>query len=241
LDRSSQMAAWVQGASTELEVDNRSEFFGAFMGKKVEVDDRSRLHVDMATSSGGGTITYEPEECELGDVAGTIRLISDGDVLSAGTFMEWWRDVLGVNMSTVQTITMTRNMFGDYFFLHDNYRPIEGALLGNEGDVHNYHFTVELGASFTYDATAGQYFEVRCTDDAYLFINGRLVVDLGGYGFNKVQYVDLDRLGLEDGTPATLKLFHAQRQRGLAIFRLRTNIVLSDNSGSPSVNAILED
>ncbi|MHC4275164.1 MAG: fibro-slime domain-containing protein, partial [Planctomycetota bacterium] len=90
-------------------------------------------------------------------------------------------------------------------------------------------------------AAAGQYFEVRCTDDAYLFINGRLVVDLGGYGFNKVQYVDLDRLGLEDGTPATLKLFHAQRQRGLAIFRLRTNIVLSDNSGSPSVNAILED
>ena len=162
-------------------------------------------------------------------------------MLSAGTFVEWWRDVLGVNMSTLQTITMTRNRFGVYFFLADNYRPIEGDLLGNEGDVHNYHFSVEMDASFTYDAAAMQWFEVRCTDDTYLFVNGRMVLDLGGYGFNKVQYVDLDRLGLEDGEQARLQLFHAQRQRGLAIFRLRTNIVLSDNSGSPSVNAILED
>ncbi|MHC4081653.1 MAG: fibro-slime domain-containing protein [Planctomycetota bacterium] len=241
LDRHSQMVAWVQGADAYLKLDDGSQFYGAFMGKKVKVDDGSRLHVDMAAGSGRGTVVYEPEECEQGDVAGTIAVISDGDVLSAGTFSEWWRDVLGVNMVTVQSITMTRNRFGDYFFLHDNYRPIDGDLLGNEGDVHNYHFTLELDTSFTYDAAAGQYFEVRCTDDAYLFINGRMVIDLGGYGFNKVQYVDLDRLGLPDDKPARLQLFHAQRQRGLAIFRLRTNIVLADNSGSPSVNAILED
>jgi fibro-slime domain-containing protein len=240
LDRNSRMVAWVMGPSTKLKVDNRSQFYGAFMGRKVEVDDGSKLHVDMAAGS-GGTVVYEPEECELGDTAGTIALMSDGDVLSAGTFAEWWRDVLGVNMSTLQTITMTRNRFGIYFYLADNYRPIEGDLLGNEGDVHNYHFTVEMDASFTYDAAAAQWFEIRCTDDAYLFINGRMVIDLGGYGFNKVQFVDLDRLGLEDGQPCRLQLFHAQRQRGLAIFRLRTNLVLADNSGNPSVNAVLED
>jgi fibro-slime domain-containing protein len=241
LDRNSRMVAWLQGASTSLKVDNRSQFYGAFMGRKVEVDDGSRLHVDMAVGSGGTTVVYEPEECELGDRAGVINVISDGDVLSAGTFAEWWRDILGTNMSTIQTITMNRNRYGVYFYLADNYRPIEGELLGNEGDVHNYHFTVEMDAKFTYDAAATQWFEIRCTDDAYLFINGRMVIDLGGYGFNKVQFVDLDRLGLEDGRQCRLQLFHAQRQRGLAIFRLRTNIVLEDNSGSPSVNAILED
>jgi fibro-slime domain-containing protein len=196
----------------------------------------------MAAGGGsGGPVVYEPEECDLGDQAGTILTMSDGDVLSASTFAEWWRDVLGLNMSTTQTVRLTRNNFGVYFYLADNYRPIDGALLGNEGDVHNYHFTVELDADFTYDAGAGQWFEVRCTDDVYLFINGRLVMDLGGYGFNKVQYLDLDRLGLPDGEPARLQLFHAQRQRGLAIFRLRTNIVLADGGSSPSVNAILED
>ncbi|MHC4216873.1 MAG: fibro-slime domain-containing protein [Planctomycetota bacterium] len=241
IDRYSQMAAWVMGADTELEVDHRSQFFGAFMGKEVEVDDRSQLHVDMAAGSGTSTVVYEPYECELNDIPGTIALMSTADVLSASTFAEWWTDVLGVNMSTLQTISLTRNRFGVYFFLADNYRPIEGELLGNEGESHNYHFTVEMDANFTYDATAGQWFEIRCTDDTYLFINGRLVIDLGGYGFNKVQYLDLDRLGLPDGEPARLQLFHAQRQRGLAIFRLRTNIVLADDTASPTVNAILED
>jgi fibro-slime domain-containing protein len=240
LDDESQMAAWVQGADAYLKLDDDSEFFGAFMGRKVKVKDGSRLHVDMAAGS-GGPVVYEPVECELGDVPGVIAVMSDGDVLSAGTFEEWWRDILGVNMSTVQQITMTRNRYGVYFYLANDYRPIDGELLGNEGDVHNYHFTVELDADFTYDASAAQWFEIRCTDDAYLFINGRLVMDLGGYGFNKVQYLDLDRLGLPDGEPARLQLFHAQRQRGLAIFYLRTNIVLEGSGASPSVNSILED
>jgi fibro-slime domain-containing protein len=240
LDDSSQMAASVQGPDAVLKVEDRSEFFGAFMGKRVKVK-RGRLHVDMAAGGSGGPVVYEPEECDLGDLPGTILAMSEGDVLSAGTFAEWWRDVLGVNMSTTQTIRMTRNKFGVYFYLADNFRPIDGQLLGNEGDVHNYHFTLELDADFTYDASAGQWFEVRCTDDAYLFINGRLVIDLGGYGFNKVQYLELDRLGLPDGEPARLQLFHAQRQRGLAIFRLRTNIVLAESGTSPSVNAVLDD
>jgi fibro-slime domain-containing protein len=241
LDDGGMLAAWVQGADTYLKIEDGSEFFGSFIGKKVKVKKNSRFHVDMAAGSGGGAVVFEPEECELGDVPGAIRLMSDGDVLSAGTFAEWWRDVLGVNMTTVQTIRLTRNAYGVYFYLHDNYRPLDGQLLGNESDLHNYHFTVELDASFTYDASAGQWFEFRCTDDAYVFINGRLVLDQGGYGFNKVQYVDLDRLGLPDGKPARLQLFHAQRQRGLAIFRIKTNIELAGSTADPSVNSILED
>jgi fibro-slime domain-containing protein len=241
LDRGARMAAWVQGPKTILRLDDRSEFFGAFLGESVRVEDRSRFHVDMAAGSGGGGIVYEPVECELGDTAGTVALASGGDVLSAGTFAEWWRDVLGVNMSTVQSLTFTRDASGTYAFINDQFRPLDGQLLGDEGDVHNYHFTLELDAGFTYDASAGQWLEVRCTDDAYVFINGRLVIDLCGYGFNRVQYVDLDRLGLPDGEPARLQLFHAQRQRGLAIFRVKTNLVLAGNGASPTVNAILED
>jgi fibro-slime domain-containing protein len=242
LDRRSRMAAWVQGAEAALSLDDRSEFFGAFIGRSAAIEGRSSLHVDMASGSGGGGfIVYEPEECELGDLAGVVALASGGDVLSAGTFAEWWRDVLGVNMSTVQSLTLTRDPLGTYAFINDNYRPLDGQLLGNEGDVHNYHFTLEFDADFTYDATAGQWLEVRCTDDTYVFINGRLVIDLGGLGFNKVQYVDLDRLGLPDGEPARLQLFHAQRQRGLAIFRVRTNLVLASDGASPTVNAVLDD
>ena len=129
--------------------------------------------------------------------------------------------------------------------IHDNLIPalqFLQLLLGNEGEPHNYHLTVEIDADFTYTAGAGQWFEIRCTDDAYLFVNGRLVIDLGGYGYNKVMYVDMERLGLLDGESYRVQLFHAQRQRGLGIFRLQTNMVLENRVGvSPAITGVLED
>ncbi len=74
-----------------------------------------------------------------------------------------------------------------------------------------------------------------------MFINGRLVLDVGGYGYDKMMRVDVDRLGLTDGETARMQLFHAQRQHGLAIFRIKTNIALSDTTTSQSVTGILED
>ena len=179
--------------------------------------------------------------CELGDVEGVLGVSSTGDVASGSTFGEWWRGVLGVNITDVLTLTMTRDRNGHYVFINDNFRPIDGSLMGNEGDLHNYHFTLELDASFTYDAAGGQFFQFRGTDDAYMFINGKLVLDLGGMAFNKVQYVDLDRMGLNDGEKARMQFFHAQRQRGLAIFRLKTNVVLADAAPTPSISSVLED
>ena len=137
---------------------------------------------------------------------------------------------------------MMRDQFGVYRFSDDDYRPINGVLLGNENKAYNYHLTVEIDADFTYAADAGQWFEIRCTDDAYLFVNGRLVIDLGGYGYNKAMYADMERLGLSDGETYRVQLFHAQRQQGLAIFRLQTNMVLISRDGvSPAITGVLED
>ena len=115
--------------------------------------------------------------------------------------------------------------------------------MGNEGEVHNYHLTYQIAAEFTFHAGTGQFFHFRGTGDNYLFVNDVLVMDLGGVGYNsnKVQFVDMDRLGLPDGETARLQLFHAQRQKGLAIFRLQTNIALSDTAMSRSVTGLLED
>ncbi len=74
-----------------------------------------------------------------------------------------------------------------------------------------------------------------------MFVNGRLVLDLGGYSYDKMMSVDMDRLGLGDGETARIQLFHAQRQHGLAIFRLQTNIALSDTGSVPSITGVLED
>ncbi len=228
IEQRSSVVAWVQGPDAELNLENRAEFFGSFSGLKVKVEKQSRLHVDVAVTEGtgdGGPMGFFDET--IGDIPGMLGVPSDEDITSAGTFAQWWRDVPGVNLSTLHTLTFTRNGFGVYECFDDDFRPIDGRLLGNEGDNHNYHFTLEVSADFTYEAGLGRFFEFRGTDDAYLFINGKLVLDLGGMGFNKVQRVDLDRLGLVDGEAAHLQFFYAQRQRGLGIFRVRTDLVLS--------------
>ena len=74
--------------------------------------------------------------------------------------------------------------------------------------------------------------EFTGADDAWLFINGFLVMDLGGLRPTVPQYLELDRLGLTDGTTYKLRLFYAQRNSVQSVFRLRTDLVLT-STGLP--------
>jgi fibro-slime domain-containing protein len=159
----------------------------------------------------------------ISDVAGVKGANTNGDITSAATFNEWFHDILGTNMSIQHSITLHLN--GDvYEYLDDEFDPINGLLMGNEGLYYNRLFTYAITAPFKYHSCGKQFIEFQGGDGAWVFINGDLVLDLGGVRSTANQIVELDRLGLTDGEECTMHFFYSQRHSGASMFRMRTNI-----------------
>ena len=161
------------------------------------------------------------------DSLGTAGVASDGDITSAATFDQWFRDVLGVNVSFLHQIRLVDQFgTGNYIFDDTAFFPADGIAFGNEGDLNNNYFTYMIRASFVYDACTGQYLAFEGDDDFWLFVDDNLALDIGGVRPGTEQVVDMDRLGLTDGSTYFATLFYAQRLAGQATFSLRTNIDL---------------
>lgn len=156
-------------------------------------------------------------------------------ITSAETFAQWYNDVPGVNLSTSYTITLdngTTTAGGTYIYENTAFFPIDDQLLGNEGGDHNYHFTYELHAEFTY--AGGETFTFSSDDDLWVFINDNLVVDLGGVHETVTGSVDLDTLGLTIGENYNFDLFFAERHSIGSVFKMVQSVKPSITSFSPT-------
>ena len=102
---------------------------------------------------------------------------------------------------------------------------------GSDTCRHNYGFAMSVSASFKY--VKGQYFEFRGDDDVWVYINNRLVVDLGGVHEKVEGAVNLDTIGQNDPKRALIEgreypfhIFYAERNATGSNFKMRTSINL---------------
>ncbi|MCL1938625.1 MAG: fibro-slime domain-containing protein [Candidatus Azobacteroides sp.] len=149
----------------------------------------------------------------------------------------FFNDVPGVNMRTEKALIM--KPAGNGYWNIDSsdgnsagFFPIDNELFGNEGNGHNFHFSMELHTTFKY--IPGATFEFRGDDDIWVFFNDRLIIDLGGVAPQKSAKVELDKiapiLGIKQGDIVSFDMFYMERHLTGSNLYMKTNFNFFDKS-----------
>lgn len=241
---SSGFGHYVGIVADELDAEGRPVF--ASTGYKVSTDAKDKQGRPIL--SGKSYI-----ERRSGDKSATIAKSPGGAATTAANFRQWFRDTPGVNVASRKSITLVRERNSNRYVFDDRddptysslggFFPINGELFGNSGGStpnRNHHFTFELDTTFVYEKGSGQVFTFNGDDDVWVFVDGKLVIDIGGVHSRVSQTIDLDRLTwLQDGQRYKLQFFFTERHRTESNFRIETTILL--RSVEPPAAAALYD
>lgn len=115
---------------------------------------------------------------------------------------------------------------GTYEYVNANFFPLNGLGFGSEGrpDNKNFSFAMELHTEFS--QAPGLQFEFQGDDDVWAFIDGKLVMDLGGIHGAQVGSFSLDEIpNLETKSKYKFDFFYVERHVTQSSIKITTNIL----------------
>jgi fibro-slime domain-containing protein len=225
------------GCDSKLEVTYRDfnqmhpDFEMAFSGDVVRRhlvqsmlgSDRKPLY---ASSVGCPAKLGTPLDCDNWTVTQPV-------IASSDSFNQWYRTISGVNIEIAKSIDLAETPVGSGQYVYESsaffpLAPNEGFGVTPPGNHlgQNFLFTTEAHVRFGY--VAGQHFTFRGDDDLWVFINGRLALDLGSVHSAAEGTIDFDlqaaSLQIVPGNTYAMDIFHAERHTDGSNFKVTTDI-----------------
>lgn len=144
----------------------------------------------------------------------------------AASLSEWYANIEGINVPYVVDLWLEPEE-GKFILDSSRFFPLDAVGSDEQQrdldrNRRNFGFTTELHTSFEYQG--GEMFTFRGDDDVFVFVDGKLVVDLGGVHNPLEGSVEIDALGLTLGQVYTFDLFQAERNPVGSNFRLETTL-----------------
>lgn len=184
------------------------------------------VNFEGSLSSGAGYV-----HSTLSGPSPTLTALGSSNISNsgAGAFSNWYTNTTN---STTHSLTLNETSPGSgiYQYSNSNFFPIDGALLGNQGRPHNYHFTYSIASVFSYVQGANQTFAFTGDDDVWVFFDKQLGIDLGGVHAAQSKTVNLDTLmaGKASGD-YSFDFFFAERHTSQSNLMITTSLVLKDS------------
>lgn len=130
----------------------------------------------------------------------------------AANFAQWFNDTPGVNASKQVVFQLVSSGKGTFVYETGFFFPVDGQLFdaepnnpdkdffpSDDGKKRNFHFTYELHTTFRYKT--GSTFLFRGDDDVFVYIGGKLAVNIGGIHVPMEGKIDLDKGRVEITSP----------------------------------------